>query len=151
MPLDFIRVRYDELNSRQKENYNFMKVSAVLAEYGFVTMRVTDDWQGADFIAQHIKGVFLRVQLKSRLTFDQKYRDKDDLYVAFPYDSVWYLYPHNDLLDGLLMETTIGESLSWKRDGTYSFPHLSAALLEKLQPYRLDPGSEKMTFAQSAL
>jgi hypothetical protein len=31
-------------------------VSAVLADYGFMTMRLRDDWQGADFIAQHVEG-----------------------------------------------------------------------------------------------
>jgi hypothetical protein len=35
----------------------------VLADYGFLTMRLSDDWQGADFIAQHIDGAFLKVQL----------------------------------------------------------------------------------------
>lgn len=40
-----------------------------MADYGFMTIRLSDDWQGADFIAQHVDGVlFLRVQLKGRLT-----------------------------------------------------------------------------------
>ena len=77
------RIRYSSLNSRQKENFNFQKVSAVLADYGFVTLRLSDDWQGADFIAQHIDGTtFARVRLKGRLTFEKKYRGKD-LWVAF--------------------------------------------------------------------
>lgn len=71
------RIDYSRLNSRQKENFNFQKVSAVLADYGFVTLRLSDDWQSADFIAQHIDGVtFLRVQLKGRLTFERKYQGK---------------------------------------------------------------------------
>ena len=56
MPLELTRIRYADLNARQKENYNFQKVSAVLADFGFTTLRLTDDWQGADFIAQHIDG-----------------------------------------------------------------------------------------------
>jgi hypothetical protein len=150
MSFNFSLVRYDDLNPHQKENYNFMKVSAVLADYGFVTMRVTDDWQGADFIAQHISGEFLRVQLKSRLTFAKKYQDKKDLYVAFPYEGTWYLYPHNDLLDAFLTKTKMGESDAWKEHGEYSFPHLSETTLLELQPYRLDSGEGTRGFAQSA-
>lgn len=63
MPHSFERVTYDSLNARQQEAYNFQKVSAVLADYGFVTIRLTSDWQGADFIAQHKDGEFLKVQL----------------------------------------------------------------------------------------
>lgn len=48
--MPFPKISYRELNARQKENFNFQKVSAVLADYGFVTFRLSDDWQGADFI-----------------------------------------------------------------------------------------------------
>ena len=65
MTLDLRRIHYSSLNARQKENFNFQKLSSVLADFGFVTMRLTDDWGGADFIAQHIDGeTFLRVQLQ---------------------------------------------------------------------------------------
>lgn len=54
MTLKLKKISYsDDLNARQKENFNFQKVSAVLADYGYVTMRLSDDWQGADFIALH--------------------------------------------------------------------------------------------------
>jgi hypothetical protein len=77
MPLKFTPVDYKALNARQQENYNYFKLSAVLAEYGFSTMRLSDDWQGADLIAQHIDGeTFLKVQLKGRLTFNKKYLKK---------------------------------------------------------------------------
>ena len=42
------QIKYRRLNARQKENFNFQKLSAVLADYGFVTFRLSDDWQGAD-------------------------------------------------------------------------------------------------------
>ena len=41
MAINFALIDYQQLNARQKENYNFLKVSAVLADYGFVTMRLT--------------------------------------------------------------------------------------------------------------
>ena len=57
MSQEFKRIRYNSLNSRQQEAFNFQKVSAVLAEYGFVTIRLSSDWGGADFIAQHKDGL----------------------------------------------------------------------------------------------
>jgi hypothetical protein len=78
MAVSLKTIVYSQLNARQKENFNFLKVSAVLADYGYMTMRLNDDWQGADFIAQHIDGgTFLKVQLKSRLAFGTKYQGKD--------------------------------------------------------------------------
>ncbi len=86
---DFVKVDIGKLNSRQKENYNFLKVSAVLADYGFMTIKLSSDWQGADFIAQHIDGdTFLKVQLKSRFGFDKKYTKKN-IYIAFPSGEDW--------------------------------------------------------------
>jgi hypothetical protein len=131
------RIRYSSLNSRQKENFNFQKVSAVLADYGFVTLRLSDDWQGADFIAQHIDGgTFARVQLKGRLTFDTKYRGKD-LWVAFGDGENWYLYPHDELLAQVLEATGVGSTASWSERGGYSFPRLSKKLRGLVERYRI--------------
>jgi len=47
--LKIAKIDYRKLNSRQKENYNFQKVSGILADYGFATIRLSDDWNGADF------------------------------------------------------------------------------------------------------
>src|SRR2546428_6937710 len=61
-------------------------------------MRLSSDWRGADFIAQHIDGItFLPVQLKGRLTFARKYEGRG-LHVCFPDRGEWFLYPHDDLL-----------------------------------------------------
>ena len=138
MSLELIRVRYADLNARQKENYNFQKVSAVLADFGFTTLRLTDDWQGADFIAQHIDGeTFLKVQLKGRLTFGTKYVGKD-LYVAFPHAGSWYLYPHDDVLQTVMRETdTIRGTTSWDERGGYSFGGLSRHMAALMEPYRI--------------
>jgi hypothetical protein len=59
--MTFNRIEYESLNSRQREAFNFQKVSAVLADYGFITIRLSSDWRGADFIAQHVDGTFLKV------------------------------------------------------------------------------------------
>ena len=92
-------INYRDLNARQQEAYNFQKISAVLADYGFITMRLSSDWRGADFIAQHFDGAtFLPVQLKGRLTFDRKYEGRG-LHICFPNYGAWYLYPHDELLE----------------------------------------------------
>jgi hypothetical protein len=80
MPMTFQPISYDELDGKQKEAYNLQKVSAILADIGFVTIRMTSDWGGADFIAQHLNGVFLKVQLKSRLTFSKNISAKTKNY-----------------------------------------------------------------------
>ena len=141
----FNKVDYKRLNSRQKENYNFQMLSAVLAYYGFVTMRLSDDWHGADFIAQHVDGeTFLRVQLKSRLTINKKYSGKG-LYIAFPANGSWYIGPHDELRDHVLEATTIESTDSWMRKGGYSVGKLSANLLKIVKPYRLPWNSEVAT------
>jgi hypothetical protein len=129
------KVSYAKLNARQKENYNFQKISAVLAEYGFVTFRLSDDWAGADFIAVHLSGDVLRVQLKSRLSFERKYFG-NGLHVAFAVGDTWYLFPHDELLSQVLDATNVGATESWKR-GMYSWPRLSKQLQKILAPYRI--------------
>src|SRR3990170_5450972 len=92
------RITYSDLNPKQKEVYNFHKVAAILADYGFNCIKLTDDWQGADFLAYHKDRLnTLKVQLKSRLAIDKKYKDKE-LFVAFPLNGHWYLVEHDTLI-----------------------------------------------------
>jgi hypothetical protein len=121
------KIQYKNLNSRQKEAFNFQKVSAVLANYGYSTMRLLDDWQGADFIAQHCNGLdFVKVQLKSRMTIDRKYLGKQ-LMIVFPDGDSWYVYDHDAVVAAI--EQSIETTTSWKDAGSYSWP----ALPEKLR------------------
>ncbi len=116
------KIEYKDLNSRQQEAFNFQKVSAVLADYGYSTMRLLDDWQGADFIAQHCNGIdFVKVQLKSRMTIERKYSGKQ-LMIAFPDNDNWYLYDHDEVMAAV--KPTIQETTSWKDEGSYSWPQL---------------------------
>ena len=82
----FQKVDYKKLNDCQKGNYNFQKMTAKLAEYGFNCLRLTDDYQGADFISCHIDGeTFLKVNLKGRLESNRKYCKKISI---LPFDIV---------------------------------------------------------------
>lgn len=129
------KVNYKELNSRQKENYNFQKVSSLFADYGYWTFRLNDDWNGADFIAQKYDySTFLKVQLKSRLTFSKKYLEKD-ISICFPYKDTWYLVNHDLFLLDFIK--SIENSDSWNDKGLYSWKILSKDSLEKIKPYKL--------------
>jgi hypothetical protein len=63
--MELNKIKYIDLNARQKENYNYHKIASALAEYGYDCMRLNNDWQGADFIAVHNDGEqMLKIQLK---------------------------------------------------------------------------------------
>ncbi len=137
MSIAFERVSCQSLNSRQQEAYNFQKVSAVLADYGCVTIRLTNDWRGADFIAQHFDGInFVKVQLKGRASFDKEYRERD-LCIRFPHSGGWYLYPHDAVPTQVLAAGALEGTDSWNSRSAYSFPKLSKCLKTLLEPYRL--------------
>jgi hypothetical protein len=138
MTLNLKLIRYANLNPRQRENYNYQKLSALLADYGFVTMRLSDDWNGADMIAQHIDGdTLLKIQLKGRLTFCKKYQDKG-LHIAFRRWKDWYLYPHDEML---VMVDAVAKFINtpyWKNGGDYSFARLTEPLCQILNPYQIE-------------
>jgi len=131
------KILYETLNSRQQETYNFQKISAVLADFGYLTIRLSDDWNGADFIAQHFETKeFLKVQLKGRLCFYAKYQDKD-LCICFREAGFWYLYPHDELLSKVLSAGMMKGTKSWDELGGYSFPSIPRQLEEAIVAYRI--------------
>jgi hypothetical protein len=141
MSLKLTRIRYKDLKPRQQENYNYQKLSGALANYGFVTMRLSSDWRGADLIAQHIDDVtFLKIQLKGRLTFC-KYYIKKDLHIAFPLGDDWCLYPHDELLEKVHKINGLKDTMSWTKKGVYSIPSewLSKRLYRLLNRYQIEP------------
>jgi hypothetical protein len=138
MSIDLKRIIYKDLNSRQQETYNFQRVSAVLAEFGYLTIRLSDDWNGADFIAQHFTTkAFLKVQLKGRLTFSKKYRGQN-LFICFrDSDEHWYLYPHDEVLATVLGDGLLAGTDAWDKKGGYDFPYLKPSFKKMLEPYWL--------------
>ena len=71
---NFEKIDYNSLNAKQKENFNFQKVSAAFADYGFNGIQLTDDgmmqifwqttWTVSPFSVFSLK-VDLRLQLNT--------------------------------------------------------------------------------------
>lgn len=132
--MQFKKIEYKDLNAKAKEMYNFQKVSAKLADYGFTTMWLNNDWQGADFIAVHIDDVTdLKIQLKGRLSFNKKYIGKN-IYMCFINKTHIYLYPHDIILEQI--ESKISDK-TWTEQGQWSSPSLSKENEKLLENYKL--------------
>ena len=137
------KVEYGKLNNKQKEIYNFQRVSAVFAVYGYSVTPLRDDVEFADFVAVP----FLRdeitsplwVQLKGGITFWNKYLNKN-LYICF-FDiesKTWYLYPHDELyteLESVLRERVTDWDKKLEYNHAPSFPAWAKAFLDK---YKID-------------
>ena len=136
----FQKVNYKSLNAKRKEAYNFQKISGVLAEYGFLTIRLSDDWEGADFLALHISGETLKVQLKGRLFFSKKYLEKD-LWICFHEKGTWFLYHHDKVFERVKDLNIITDTASWNIKGEYHRGELSKKLSELMKDYKLDSSS----------
>ena len=135
----FERVSYDSLTARQKELFNFQKIASTLADYGFNCIKLADDWQGADFLAYHAKRITtLKVQLKSRITINQKYCGKD-IWIAFPHNNNWYLIEHDRLIEKIGEFTDWLQSKSWKDANAYSSVSINPKLLTSLAEDKLGP------------
>ena len=135
----FELISYTTLNHRQKENYNFQKIAARLADYGYNSIRLSDDFEGADFIALHIDGeTILRVQLKGRMAFHAKYYGKD-LHIAFREDDALFVYPHDVLRAEIEAAGLIEKSNSkaWVEHGSRSWPRIPQNLRRFLEKYKI--------------
>ncbi len=136
--MKFNKIRYTDLNSKQKEIHNFQKVAGLLADYGFNCIKLADDWLGADFLAYHKDGKdTLKVQLKGRLTIDKKYMGKD-LYICFPVKDAWCLISHDELVERVSKTTNWLNTASWLESGQYHSASPSQALLSSIIDHVLE-------------
>ena len=128
----FRKVDYNkDLNPKQKESYNFQKISGILADFGYITYRMFDDYNGADFHAVRIDGQILKIQLKGRFEILKKYYGKG-LYIAFCYKSDWYIYPHD-----YFYELTLNNSQGAKKNEGRSIGKIPKWLDLELSEYKL--------------
>jgi hypothetical protein len=130
----FKKIDYNNLNAKAKEIYNYQKFSGVMADYGYTTMWLNNDWEGADFIAVHIDGeTTLKIQLKGRFSFNKKYVGKNIL-VAFIENENYYIYPHDEILE--ILDFTKNDK-TWLEHGKWSCPKLTKKYKELLEQYKL--------------
>ncbi len=143
MGLDLERITYKQLNAKQRETYNFQKVAAVLADYGFNCIKLDDDWLGADFLAFHKDGKqTLKVQLKGGLVIDKKYTGKD-IYLCFRIQNKgpWYLIPHDELVNEAGRLTPWLTTNSWRNRGRYFASQPSKRFVSAIAAYVLTEAS----------
>lgn len=139
MTTTFTKSSYSNLNAKQKENFNFHRLSSLLASFGFNSIRLTDDVHGADFLALSTQGDVFKIQLKSRLTFDKKYIGKD-LYMAFPTEDGFYVYSHDEALK-LFIDRFENTSI-WNDKGIYH----TTTRYESMGQYFITEDSESISF-----
>lgn len=136
-------IEHDDLTNKEIELYNYSRLVAVLAKYGLETHRVINDANGADIIAyraprksEGTHAVILKIQLKSRFSYNKKY-DHEDLYIAFPDGDDWYLIPQESISeDKELVPEKWRTSESWKA-GNYHVAQLTKSLRTKLERYKI--------------
>lgn len=133
MPLSLERIVYADLNARQKESYNFHKVAALLADYGYTSLKLDDDWNGADFVAVHCKGGAIFVQLKARFFISQNYLGKG-LYIAAPIAGRWYLYDHDEVVALCDRHGIYTNTASWLQGGRVHSTNPNAAVMDAITP-----------------
>ena len=139
-------IDYSDLDTKQREAYHYQKVSAILADYGFICTWQSADWHGADFIAVGVKGKVLKIQLKSGgFGIYKKYSDYKDLWMLFQSGEDWYLIKHEELIDKAGETTNMLNTKSWKERGYYTISStIPRKLEESLKGYKIKmPGLVK--------
>ena len=137
------KIAYNSLNAKQQEAFNLQQVSAIFAEYGYLVIKLSDDWNGADFIALEFNSEhYIKVQLKGRFSFNKKYLNKN-IHICFHDKDTnnWYLYPHDMLCDIMMKKSKTTKS--WKEEGAYSFPVISEDNRDILEKYSLNSSEYK--------
>lgn len=127
-------IEYSSLKAKAQENYNFLKMAAILADYGYNCLWLNDDWNGADCIAMHIDGISdFKIQLKGGISFAQKYRGKN-LFIAFFELGDLYIYPHDVVLDQV--KSVISDQ-TWLAKDTYFQTKITKKFSETIAPYKV--------------
>lgn len=136
-------IAYTDMISFQKEAFNFHKVATRLVACGYQSTwlgkaQKNTAWEGTDFLAMRFdKTHVIKVQLRSRMTIDKKYIGKE-IYIAFHHGDDCYLFPHDEIMELVLVHTGVGTTDSWRDKGKYSWLQPSGWALEILAPYKID-------------
>ena len=132
--IELTKIEDRTLNAKAQETYNFHKMAAILADYGYNCLWLNDDWNGADCIAVHIDGISdFKIQLKGSISFARKYLAKN-IYIAFFEQGDLYIYPHDYILGQV--ENNIADK-TWLEKGTYFQTKITKKFREILEPYKV--------------
>jgi len=129
------------LTSNEIEAANRAEVTALLIRNGYRVYRPEADVAGEDLVVRTPEGELRAVQLKARLTVDEKkYGGDKSIWMLFPdgpFDSQlrrqWYLVPHKLLFDWL--KEKHGHTDGW--NDTWSSKTTTVAQRALLVAYRL--------------
>jgi len=129
------KIDYRKLNPRAQENFLYAKLASQLADYGYTSLRLSDDYNGADLIALREGEAALHIQLKGRITIKPEYMNKG-LYIAFPIDGEFYVLPHDELVD-ICDERGYLKTRAWLDQGKWHVGNPPKAMIERLQDYKV--------------
>ena len=132
-------VTYETLSNKEQESYNAAKLISVMADYGYLECaKINGDKWGADLLFYRTSDTDVKkVQLKGRATFSKHYMGKN-LFIAFPDDDGWYMYPHDALVDKAHDVSSWSKTLSWTSDnGGYSWNVTPMWLKDLLEPWKI--------------
>ena len=128
---------YTDLDGKGQESYNSSKLVSIMADYGYLeSAKINNDKWGADLLFYRASDTDVKkVQLKGRATFSKHYMGKD-LYIAFPDTDVWYMYPHDKVVELARPNRSWSQTLSWlSPDGGYSWNVTPLWLRQILRPW----------------
>ncbi len=129
------KIDYHKLNSRAQENYNADKLGALMADYGYHCMRLSDDYNGADMIALREGEEALHIQLKGRVMIKPEYMNKG-LYIAFPINGEFYVLLHDTLVD-ICGERGYLNTRAWLEQGKWHVGTPPKDMILRLQEFKL--------------
>jgi len=118
---------YKDLGSKEQESFNSARLKSVMANWGYLeAFTINGDKRGADILFYRSSdGAVLKVQLKGRPVLDKHYYGKD-IHIAFEDKAacVWYVYPHDELMNTVLKSGRLSGTKSWDERGSWSWSYV---------------------------
>ena len=139
------RENYLQMSNKEQEAYHAALLKSEIAIRGYVAVDTPTDKHAADLVAfrpENPSRTALWIQLKSRLTIDKRYTDKD-LYIAFPEKpgnagTDWFIYPHDDFVDFCNEEGKwVTNEWCWGVHGSYTSISIPKWALIWLEQWRI--------------
>jgi hypothetical protein len=122
----FERIDLGQLSVSEIRKYNYNKVTAALADYGFATELAPEGQVLWDFVATQLSsGKQIKVLIRPQMTLEKKFLGKD-IYICFLEGSNWYIYPHDQHYEHVRITSNLMDTTSWKKEGTFTVSKLSA-------------------------